>query len=212
MRFKSRTIIAALFAVLALGAVTAATASATESLPEWRGGKGVKFTGTGGPMLFSGPGGSLECRGGSSATGEISGSKTLANVLVTFKGCPEAETSMCHFKEIWETKPLGGTLGYVNKATKNVGLLLAPASGPVIECKNGDFIGSVIGKITPVNRLQKEFTLTYVETGNVQALTKFEGEEATHTLEWSSPPAKAERVGIEGEMKLTFANAVEIEE
>ncbi len=74
----------------------------------------------------------VECASEASS-GEATGTNGVANVKVTFKGCTLFETISCSSEgakvgEIVVTT-LKGELGYINKAKKEVGVLLKPAAG-----------------------------------------------------------------------------------
>jgi hypothetical protein len=63
-------------------------------------------------------------------SGEAAGSKEVKNVTVTFKGCKIFGSAPCaNTTEPGEIQvnPLKGSLGYINKTRKEVGLLLTPA-------------------------------------------------------------------------------------
>ena len=74
------------------------------------------------------------------------------------------------------------TLGYINEPKKEVGVDLSTATGgPLMEFMCGPLKtvvdGSVIGKITPVNKLVKppaHYTLRFAQSAGKQKPTKFE--------------------------------------
>jgi hypothetical protein len=82
-------------------------------------------------------------------TGEASGKNGISHVAVTFKGCKLLGSIPCSNTEVSgeiHTNALKGSLGYINKAKKEVGVLLEPNE------KHGRFaqFGCLEGKITTV--------------------------------------------------------------
>lgn len=70
------------------------------------------------------------------------------------------------------TKTLVGTLGYINREKREVGIDFARDGGPIAEFICGKLVvvveGSVIGNISPVNKLLKppsHFVLQFVQKG-----------------------------------------------
>jgi len=122
-------------------------------------------------------------------------------VLVTFVGCSAFSTVPCQNASPGEIKlaQLKGKLGYINKATKEVGLLLEPAIGslftqfacvgifsvvvgkgtagqgcayPLPKCGGHGIIAS----ITPVNQMASSFTQQYaINALDENVPDKFEG-------------------------------------
>lgn len=211
MRSMFRRVLVALVAVLALGAVTVASASA--ALPEFQQkGKGlekaVKFTvKSGWGKLESKAGDELKCTG-ESVTGETHGVNEVANVVIRFTGCNEggvigACTSPGAKTEEVVSVSLSGRLGYLSKSeTKRVGLLLQPSTGEQIaECTYHGSLkeifrlkGSIIGRLRPdgeelhndgKSEETTEFSLEFNKAAGKgeQEWTHFEGEEALHSLE-----------------------------
>ncbi len=185
-RSRSKTLMVALVAVFALAAVASASASA--ALPEFTGGGATKFTGSSGvlQMTIEEPGGGSYVCKSVSITGTIVPPKSLTGVVVTFhgfNGCAFCEQTS--HKEELVTKEMTGTIGYLSKSSKTVGLLLTPVAEPIAECfhfaSSSKMQGSVIAKLTPLGA-SKEFTLTYEESHGTQSWRKFEGEEVLHSL------------------------------
>jgi hypothetical protein len=213
---------AVLVAVLALGALAAASASA--ALPEFKvpGAKyPVSFTGTSTAVhLQENGGGSYTCTS-SSIAGEITGPKEVGKVVMKFAGalgCGGFCQQTGH-EGSWETKELKGRIAYLAKTGKKVGLLLEAATEPVATCPRtgGTQIwkieGSLIGEIGPVLRSTKAYVLAYEKSGATQALRHFEGEELLHNLQTLAPGSKAgTEMGLETHepMSLTTAQAIEI--
>jgi hypothetical protein len=146
----------------------------------------------------------VECES-EAAHGEASGSKGVANVSVVFRGCKVFGSSPCSNTEKAgeiRVNPLKGTLGYISKATKDVGVLLEPVvkkgrfatfgclEGQITTVvgvgnekegaayspeKTGGFDG-IISPITPVNTMTKELTQVYTINANQENVpSKFEG-------------------------------------
>jgi hypothetical protein len=128
-------------------------------------------------------------------------------LTIAFEGM--GERSGCGFKT---TTTLIGRLGYLNKTSKEVGLLLEPMGSRVAKCESsiigaGELTGSVLGKITPVNTLSKTLTLAFKQTKGVQEFEKFEGESVLHHLQLSK-----ESVGLLANFELgKFNEQVKIE-
>jgi hypothetical protein len=82
-----------------------------------------------------------------------------------------------------KTEPLTAELGYVNKAKGEVGLKEGPSKGELLtrfKCGENtiEIRGSVIGSITPINKLitsEGHFALEWTLVEGKQAITKFEG-------------------------------------
>ena len=213
---RMRTLIMAFVAVLAMSAVAAASASA--ALPEFSKTK-VKVTGkSGAGTLETVTGTKVTCTGGTSS-GEITAEKTVSKTLVIFTGCASSgfkcSTSGAASGEL-KTKELTGTLGYLTKSTKEVGLDLKPASGTEFiefECAGGivkvKVTGSVICPLTPVNTSTTTFTLTCKQKAGVQEFKKFEGGEED-VLKTSKNGGAAEGSGEETTTTLTASEAAEI--
>jgi hypothetical protein len=212
MTHRYRTMLGTLVAVFALGALASASASA--ALPEFSPKSHIKFTGTFGGGEIREPSGSYSCSTGS-MSGETANGNEVAKVHIKFV-CKGFCTSHGEKLGTWETSELKGRLGYVNKTKKEVGLLLEPVTGAVSECEYfaapAKVLGSIIGKLTPVNVSTTNYTLTYeqVEAG-VQSIRHFEGEELLHTLELlPSGFTKPRTLGLTGTMSLTMAAKTEI--
>lgn len=184
---RYRIIGVVLLAVCAVSAVASANASA--ALPEFLPTSGVKIIGkaTSKAILQTVAGTKVECSGGSSE-GEISGAKTVTKVKITFTGC-KASGFACETekagKETIVTHEITGTLGYINKATPEVGILFATTKAgdffTEFNCAGGivknKVLGSVICPIGEVNKSLEKFTLKCAQKAGVQIPTKFEGGE-----------------------------------
>jgi hypothetical protein len=207
----------ALLAVLALGVVGVASASA--ALPEYKTATfPVSFTGTNSSTLkltLKSAFNTVECST-SKSKGSVANATEATGVTVTYTGCKEATknctTSGKAAGEV-ETKSLKGVLGYLNKTAKEAGLSLKPESGSVFAeftCEGGALNkveGCTIGQVTPVNTLSLKGSLTFEENANKngQKWTKFEGG-AECTLKAFGAVAS----WVTGKEELTFAKEVEV--
>jgi hypothetical protein len=188
MRSISRSALLAFVALCAIGVVGAASASA--ALPEFslegKTAYPVKFSGAfKSDVTFDGQGtGSWQFTKGE-LTGEITGSKEVSNVVITLTG--GGGGGICALPNPVVSKALHGTLGYINKAKTEVGLLLKPPGTEVLKCKDQKFggeeiyAGSIIAKITPVNTLGAKLDMAFEPTGleYKQKPELFEGEKCT---------------------------------
>jgi hypothetical protein len=105
------------------------------------------------------------------------------------------------------TNTLIGRLGYLNKASKEVGLLLEPINRLVVKCGGGvlgeeEWTGAVLGKVTPIGGVTKTLELAFAQYRGVQNLQKFEGEEASHHLVDIFGKSKEEPMGLGAELEL----------
>jgi hypothetical protein len=214
VKSKCKAGLSVLVATLALGAVGVTSASA--ALPEFnnRTSSTEKFSGPGEVTLEYGGGNMYGCTS-ATASGEIEPgkTKTIKNVVIAFKRCTGG---FCNSPET-TTKPLTGTLGYLDTATKEVGLLLKPSSGSVVECTaaltKGSIIGSVILKVSPIGKETPFLVLSAQQSKGHQQFTHFEGESETHNLEFEYFEHKFanELIGLGGLFEIESAHNVEIE-
>jgi hypothetical protein len=130
MRSKSRATIIALVAMLALGALTAASASA-ETSPEFMPEHNRPFTGhANGSVTFELASGQKWQYSGMTISGEIGGegtlkNKQLLNVTLKFTGGGEhCYNGSSGGEHVLTFTKLEGRLGYVNKETKQIGLAI----------------------------------------------------------------------------------------
>lgn len=146
-----------LVAVLAVGAATATVASA---LPEFTGPFPKTFTSTSKASLFETVGGTKTKCTADTNTGAITGPQS-GEIQIMFTGCKLGKTP-CNTPGAAPgtivTNMLSMTIGYINKAKKVVGAdLVEPTSGFLAYgCGPLIFVrvqGSVIGRITPINKL-----------------------------------------------------------
>jgi hypothetical protein len=173
MRHKGRTMLTALVAVLALGVVASASASA--ALPEFVPGAGTKFpialeasmpTARTEINLGAGSGGATGICQGLKIAGSITGAKTLS-LPVQLEKCQLGEQA-CYTTGASEgtENPFGSaTLVYINKSKKEVGLLISQAKVKGV-CAGGNWSlkGEVVVPITPINTKASSFEI--VAKGN----------------------------------------------
>jgi hypothetical protein len=171
-----------LMTTFAVGAVAATSASA---LPEFTGPFPKPFTSKSGVSNLETVGKKRVKCVADTNTGEITG-PNAGHVTIRFTGC-ESSKFPCSSPGAGAgeivTFPLTTTLGYVNRVTKEVGLDLANPAGALVmefQCGNirGSVRGSVIGKITPINKLVKppgKFTVKFLQKAGKQSIIEFAG-------------------------------------
>ncbi len=165
----------------------AAAASAVAAPPEFVGPTPVPFTATSGATTLETVTKAKITCASDVGSGEVSGPKT-GTVKITFTGCELVTLGLpCNTPGVPPgeivTTSLLMTLGYINGPKKEAGVDLSTATGgPLMEFMCGGVrvlvTGSVIGKITPVNKLVKppaKFTLKFTQAAGKQKPTNFEG-------------------------------------
>jgi hypothetical protein len=180
IRSKCKTALLALLAMGAMGALGSASASAAppEISPTPTPSSPISFTGSSGAVEFGNGIQTVKCAS-TSMTGDFTNSQE-ATAEIWFKKCEALSGSGLEHTEL-----LKGRLGYIDKATKQVGLLLEPASGEVFakDFWAGEYAaGGLIGEATPVNTVTKSIALTYTSKEVKQIPSKFEGEATEHYL------------------------------
>jgi hypothetical protein len=173
-----------LTAVLAISGGIAGSASA--ALPEFSLPFSKTFTSTSKTTTLRAVGGTKVVCAADTNFGEITGPQT-GFVTIAFTGCklkkPSCNTPGFAPGEI-VTNALNMKIYYINKAKKEVGIdLVEPAGAPVLlfgcgPTMRGVVIGSVVGRITPINKLvtpSETFTLGFAQALGVQNFTKLEG-------------------------------------
>jgi hypothetical protein len=173
----------ALVAMLLFSGIAAASASAAK--PEFKspGGFPVKFTASSGAgKLETIAGRTVNCKS-DTATGEVTGAKTVGNVVVKFNECTTVAFGITFNCGTITTNTLKAEPNYLTNpnSSTEVGLDLKPASGTefakftctsVFGNETLAVAGSVVGKMSPTNKLTKESTLTFTQTAGKQ---KYEG-------------------------------------
>lgn len=192
MRSNLRAVVVAALAICALSGLGAS--SATAALPEYvsksgghEGSLDISIPGT--ITMHTTSGIEIQCKYGAMVAilsgSTLRGTARLGQCELDFLGkysCRNGGTE----SENWILAHLTGKLGYIEKATKKVGVELAGETGETAILASGihcallttsgtSIIGHVIGKIGPVNTLTKHFTLEYAEKGGIQEIGNFEG-------------------------------------
>ena len=182
---RARTLGLCCMVVFAVSATLTASASAV--LPEFVGPFPTPFTAkSGATTLETVKKATITCAT-DTAIGEVSGPKSGVETI-TFSGCELVTLSIpCNSVGLPPgeivTAPLLMTLGYISGPKKEAGIDLSTATGgPLMTFLCGPLRvlvdGSVIGKITPVNKLVKppaHFMLKFVQAAGKQKPPKFEG-------------------------------------
>jgi hypothetical protein len=170
----------------AVAAVMAFSGASASALPEFSAPFGKPFTSTSKASLFETVGGSkLMCKADTN-TGEVTGPQSGV-ITITFTGC-KLTGIPCNTPGMAPgtiaTNLLTMTIGYINKANKEVGVdLVEPFGGGFLNYGCGPTLfakvqGSVIGRITPINvkvKPGKVFTLHFTQSKGVQKPVKLEG-------------------------------------
>lgn len=207
--------------LVAMVAVAAAGApSALAAIPAFTGPFPKPFTSTSKASTLETVGKSKVTCTADTDAGQITG-ETTGTVTIKFTGCmtkgfactsPGASSG----GEI-VTHVLTSTLGYINRVTKEVGIDYANPAGALIaefQCGNilGSVRGSVIGKITPINKVVKpagHFTVKFGQKGGKQKVTKLAGR-PIDILETSLNGGPFEPSGLASTDLIRFAEPVEI--
>ena len=211
--------------LVAIFAASAATAASASALPEWSAPFPKPLISSSGLSMLETKGGMLvECVADTNE-GAVTGPNS-ASVKVRFRGCElvlatgkiPCMTPGAGPEEI-VTFPLVGTLGYITHTpTKTVvGLDLSdPAVGVIAEFVCGEakvkVVGSVIGKISPINKPVKppkgHFTLKFAQKKGKQKPTNFEAEpEDTLSASFGGP---FEPAGLSSTDQVSFLEPVVI--
>ncbi|MCW3027665.1 MAG: hypothetical protein JWN81_876 [Solirubrobacterales bacterium] len=181
-----RMTVAGLGLLAMLAASSAIAASASAALPEFSAPFSKTFTSTSKTSVLETVGGIAVTCTAATNSGEITGPQT-GSVTIVFTGCKLGKVP-CNTPGaaagVIATATLSMKVGYINKAKKEVGIDLVEAAGapflsygcgPVLR---GVVIGSVIGRITPINKLvtpPEKFILKFAQTIGVQKTIKLEG-------------------------------------
>jgi hypothetical protein len=187
MRHKSKTMFAALLAVLALGAVASASASA--ALPEFvpaEGGFPIKLEGALSSTNAYFSYGAYRAFGtctSANVKGEITGAKVLSATL-ELKRCSHnfAGASCRTFGAPFETEILPGnaSLVYINKAAGQVGIVFEPNPQPVeVICSPEQpyhLRGAIVIPLTPLKTKTTTLSITANLVKDSQEFVKYENE------------------------------------
>jgi hypothetical protein len=232
MRSMLRSVLVALVAVFAVGAVASASASA--ELPVFEtAATGLTYLGKTGEVTMQTTethtkGLVLHCKA-STNKGEFSEShsfKSFAKVIITYTGCTIHEKTFgelsCTSKgaatgEII-SNDLKATLIYTNKAAKEVGLVFKPeeAGGALAEYKCGGLVGSVKLTGAVITKLPNEqvgksrlsFTWDYRQKGGIQEPTAYE--EGTTKVSAFLTGLDSEQTGEETTETIEFSSGVTV--
>jgi len=186
-----------LVAAFAISVAASATASAVE--PEWEGPgavAGEKIKSKSGASKLETPGlPPIECKS-SKSVGKVFGTKEINKLKVTFKTCSaEAGAKVCQSGTkagLIKTEPIRGTLGYLNKATKKVGVRFTPEKALFAKfvCGSGggaitvEVKGATFGEDTGNINVQGKTSKTILRNGgsgeSKQEFENFEGESPKH--------------------------------
>jgi hypothetical protein len=151
---------------------------------------------------------------GATIKGNLIGPNELALTWVSKEGGEGACYSGPGPKEL-VTRTLIGRLGYLNKATKEVGLLLESVGPLVAKCGalflgSEEWSGAVLGKTTPVHEFTSTLKLEFNLRGRgLQELEKFEGETVSHHLTDRLDKSYEESLGLWATVELTGFPAAE---
>lgn len=181
---RTRVIGLALAATLSVAAVTAGSALA--ALPEFSGPFSKPFTSSSKSALFETVGGKkLKCTSVANS-GEITSPNT-GTITITFSGCKLGKLQ-CNTPGAAPgtivTSLLQVAIHYINQAKKIVGAdLFEPGGSPIMSYAcgpaiRGIVIGSVIGRLTPINKLvipSAVFKLVFQQTLGNQKYPNLEG-------------------------------------
>jgi hypothetical protein len=179
MRSMFRSALVALGAMLALGALASASASA--ALPEFT--TTTSFVGSSERVTMTAGGFGEWDYKSSALKGTIATKTTVEKMEVNFAeaSSPRACYNASKLSLLWTG--VEGRLGYISKANKEVGLMLGePVTTPIAKCTVFEtdlenISGDIIAKITPVNTKTKHFVLHFlVNSKGEQEFGKFEGE------------------------------------
>ncbi len=206
---------------IALAVVGLAAAPALAALPEFSPAAPIPFTSSSGTSTLETVSKiKVKCKADTDK-GEITGPNTVI-MVVSFTGCETKGPIMCNSPngvagEI-VTAVLSGTLGYiVNPEVKEVGLDLSSPTGAVIAeftcgaALRAIVVGSVIGQITPVNKLllpPKHFTLKFKQAKGKQSITHLSGGPIDVLMTSFGGPF--EESGLSSSDKVSFAAPLEI--
>jgi|SRR5580692_690800 hypothetical protein len=160
--------LATLIFVAAIAAGLIATGMASAAAPEFLPGTPQAFTGDGSTSkLETETGTKVECLS-SVSHGEITGAKTVGNLVVVFHNCHTPEGSGCSLKSeggpntsLITIRTMDGELGSVKKAEalSGVGILVLPTTGTAFVTLEGTCLpvspspvdGAIVGEVTAVN-------------------------------------------------------------
>lgn len=184
-----RTLGLAIVAVCLLGAVAAASASASQPKFEPESAKfPITFSAAGGASKLETVGGTdVSCTANSVTGGEITSEKAVKKIVITYTGCTAffgfaTCTTSGKTSGTIVTNALEGELVYIGASKNEAGIAFWPTAGKAkgtafatfgcagttISVKNGTANGGVVCKITPLNTFTTTSTLACSQTKGVQ--------------------------------------------
>jgi len=210
------TLASCLLAALSVSAVL--VAPATAALPEFVGPIPNPFKSTSKKTTLETIGKTKVTCAASTDTGELTGPQSGV-VTISFSGC-EALKFPCATPGVAgeiRTGTLTMTLGYVSRVPKEVGIdLSSPTGAPITTfiCGNltGTVEGSVIGVITPINKLTlppRHFTLKFKQKKGKQQVIQLLGG-SVDVLKTSLAGGPFEESGLASIDSLDFAAPLEV--
>ncbi len=216
---RTRTLGLGLAVAFAVSAVAAASAAA--ALPEFVGPFPKGFTSVSGKVTLETVGKTkVTCTGDTNA-GQISGPKE-GNARIRFTGCIAANKSQCMTPGASSgeivTSVLTVTLGYISRETREAAIdFSSPPTGALFTeftCLNikANVRGSVIGKITPINKKVKPpnaFTVKFKQAKGKQSIKNLAGA-STDVLETSINGGPVQETGLGSVDKISFAAETEV--
>jgi hypothetical protein len=146
-------------------------------------GKGKPFKGKDGGGNIEVPGiGGVSCTK-SSDTGRFTSPQEGTGIRIVFTGCEVSRIKCENTATEGEivTNPLRATIGYVSAAKHEAGIDLSPETGeaiaPTVNCQDLvlNILGSVVGRISPVNVFTKEMKFDFGQTEGRQEIGELEG-------------------------------------
>jgi hypothetical protein len=220
-RSRSGIALVAFLAVLAFGALASASASA--ALPEFGTLKGAdKFSAEFNSPVWRQTSLTVECTSGT-ISGEITAAKTIKNTTIKFVGCKSGELRCpTGVKESGTrepegqvtTNPLEGTLVYLNKTAKTVGVIFKAQTGTRITkficlADPAEVVGSLAMQIVePLNTKTTEFKLS--SSGSATAYENEAGEKKTSVMEDDWPTTSFGPVYWETASLIKLSYALEV--
>lgn len=144
-----------------------------------------------------------------SGGGEFVAVKSVEKVILHLTGCL-FEGAKCSSAGAGEgevvTSTLEGAIGFIEKATNNLGLQLAPATGGetvfTAKCGSNEVVvkGGVIGTFNPANKTTSSFTVRFKQSAGKQKVGEFEEEGA---------PKESLRMSVNGGFSIQAGLALE---
>jgi hypothetical protein len=204
--------IAGLCLVAALATSVVAVAGASAALPIFNGPFPKPFKSASKATTIETVGKvTITCQAGTNA-GEITGPKTDL-LKFRFTGCATRQAPCSNANAAGEvvTNTLSGTLGYLNKAKREVGIDFIFPGAAIAEFHCGNLhvaiVGSIVGRIFPVDKKvspPSSFILVFVQAGGKQKFTKLEGG-SVDVLKSALGGAPLEESGLSSIDAITFA-------